>query len=279
MKPVWLIEAGVYGAEADPLLLEIRRQGMHADVVPFRTLQKEQNLTIAGHSLAEDACVVGYGTFPFARQIQLHRRWAPGAWANPGNLDCICYFSYFGKHLLNQRYTILPGVEAIRQQDWLFEILGRDDMVFARPTGCHKLFTGRLISKETFAAGLAPTRYDPATLIVVAAPRTIQREWRLVVVGDRVIAGSQYAEAGNKALQPGCPAEVLQFVEAMLAAVRWRPDPVFMVDVGEADGQLWLIELNGFSCSWLYQCDLAAVVAQVSELASAAWSKAAEMRR
>ena len=28
MRPVWLIEAGVYGAEADPLLAEIRQQGM-----------------------------------------------------------------------------------------------------------------------------------------------------------------------------------------------------------------------------------------------------------
>jgi hypothetical protein len=33
MPPVWLIEAGVYGAGADPLLAEIRRQGMAAAVV------------------------------------------------------------------------------------------------------------------------------------------------------------------------------------------------------------------------------------------------------
>jgi hypothetical protein len=28
MLPTWLIEAGVYGVEADPLLAEVRRQGM-----------------------------------------------------------------------------------------------------------------------------------------------------------------------------------------------------------------------------------------------------------
>ncbi len=38
MKPVWLVEAGVYGAEAEPLLAEIRRQGMVAEVVPFQSL-------------------------------------------------------------------------------------------------------------------------------------------------------------------------------------------------------------------------------------------------
>ena len=28
MRPTWLIEARVYGPEADPLLAEVRRQGM-----------------------------------------------------------------------------------------------------------------------------------------------------------------------------------------------------------------------------------------------------------
>ena len=38
-------------------------------------------------------------------------------------------------------------------------------------------------TKDDFASALGPTRYDPATLVVVAAPREIGREWRLVVVG------------------------------------------------------------------------------------------------
>ena len=61
----------------------------------------------------------------------------PGAWCDPANLDCSCYFAHFGRYLLNQNYAILPGVEAVRQRDWLYEVLGRDDEVFARPTGCN----------------------------------------------------------------------------------------------------------------------------------------------
>jgi hypothetical protein len=48
MHPVWLIEAGVYGSEADPLLAEIRRQGMAAQVVPFRALLKGQDIVAGG---------------------------------------------------------------------------------------------------------------------------------------------------------------------------------------------------------------------------------------
>src|SRR5215469_7996255 len=109
MRPVWLIEAGVYGAEAEPLLAEIRGQGMTATLVSHQALQKESNLSVFGQRLADGDCVLGYGTFPFARQIQLHRRWLPGAWCNPNNLDCTTYFAYIGRFLLNQHYAILPG--------------------------------------------------------------------------------------------------------------------------------------------------------------------------
>jgi hypothetical protein len=203
MKPVWLIEAGVYGNEADPLLAEIRRQGMAAEVVPFQVLLKEKDLVAGGRPLVDGDCVIAYGTFPFARQVQLHRRWRPGAWCDPASLDCTTYYAQFGKYLLNGRYAIMPGVEAIRQQDWLFKVFGRDGEVFARPTGCNKVFTGRCIPREDFASALGPTRYDPATLVVVSTPREIGREWRLVVAGDRVVAASRYAEQGSKSLAQG----------------------------------------------------------------------------
>jgi hypothetical protein len=274
MRPIWLIEAGVYGAEAEPLLAEIRRQGMAADLVPYPALKKGSELLVDGRPLESTACAIGYGTYPFARQIQLHHRWIPGAWFTPENLDCAAYYAYFGKYLLNQNYTIMPGVEAIRQRDWLFATFGRDDTVFARPTGCHKLFVGRCIDRDSFPNALAPTRYDPTTPVVIAAPRSIAREWRLVVAGDRVVAASQYAEGGERAIRPGAPDAVSAFAEAMLGQVSWRPDPIFMLDVCESGGRLWLVELNGFSTSWLYQCDLGAVVSEASELACRAWTRA-----
>ena len=271
MHPTWLIEAGVYGDEIIPLLAEIRRQGMVAEVVPYQRLRKGSSPVIGGQPLAPGTCVLGYGTFPFAQQILLHHPWVPGAWCSATNLDCTVYFAHFGRYLLNQHYAILPGVEAIRQRDWLFSVFGRDERVFARPTSCHKLFVGRCLDRESFAAGLAPTRYDPGTLVVIAAPQPLVREWRLVVVGDHVVAGSQYAVRGERALAPDCPGEVRQFAASMLADVPWRPDPVFMMDVCESAGRLGLVELNSFSGSWLYRCDLATVVAAASVAAEQAW--------
>jgi hypothetical protein len=273
MRPTWLIEAGVYSDEVVPLMEEIRRQGMAAEFVPYQSLRKGAAPVIGGQPFPPQGCVIGYGTFPFAQQILLHHRWAPGAWCSAENLSCAAYYAYFGQYLLNQHYAIMPGVEAIRQRDWLFSVFGRDERVFARPTSCHKLFIGRCIDKESFAAALAPTRYDPATLVVLAAPQPIAGEWRLVVVGDQVVAGSQYAVGGERAIAPGCPAEVRRFAESMLAEVRWRPDPAFMLDVCESAGRLRLVELNSFSGSWLYRCELPAVVSAASELAERTWER------
>lgn len=114
-------------------------------------------------------------------------------------------------------------------------------------------------------------RGRPATLVVVATPRPVGREWRLVVVGDRVVAGSQYAAGGRRAVEAGCPAEVRAFAEAVLGDVRWRPDPAFMLDVCESAGRLWLVELNSFSGSWLYRCALPEVVSAAGELAERSW--------
>ena len=225
MRPTWLVESGVYGAEADPLLSEIRRRGMTADLLPQRTLLREKDIVAGGRLLADSDCVIACGTFPFARQIQLHRPWTPEAWCDPDGLDCKTYYAHFGKFLLNHAHTILPAAEAIRQRDRLYEEFGPDDEVFVRPTGCHKVFTGRCVYKDDFASALSPATFDPDAQVVVAAPREIGREWRLVVAGDRVLAASQYAAGGSKRVEAGCPAEVRAFAESMLAEVRWRPGP------------------------------------------------------
>lgn len=273
MRPIWLIESGVYRSEADGLLAEIRRQSMTGELVPYAALKQGNTPIVGGRALGDGACAIGYGTFPFARQIELHHCWTPGAWCNPATLDCAVYYAHFGRFLLNEHYAILPGVEAIRQADWLFDRFACDGRLFVRPTACDKLFVGRAVSREDFASILSPARYDPATLVVVAPSRPITREWRLIVLEGRVIGGSQYAENSRRSIRAELPADVRAFAERMLAAVHWRPDPVFMLDICESAGALCLVELNGFSTSWLYACDLASVIAEVSGFAEREWER------
>ena len=272
MRPTWLIEADVFGEESEPLKAEVRRRGMSCHVVRHPSISgTRRETTVGGQRLADDDCVVFYGSSPLMRHIQLHRSWVPGGWCHAANLACSTYSAHFGPHLLNRRYLLMPGVEAIHLSDWVFSVLARDGAVFVRPDGVGKLFAGRTTTREGFADALAPARYDPETLVVIAEPRSIAREWRLVVGGDEVVAASQYAVRGVRAFAPGCPAAVRGFAEGVLRDVRWRPDALFMMDVCESGGQYYVLELNSFSCSGLYRCDLAAVVATASDLATRAW--------
>jgi hypothetical protein len=264
-RPIWLFEAGIYGPDLDPLVTEVRRQGMSAEVVPHRALTKGPPPTAGGQPIPPGARVLGYGTFPFARQLQLRSGWVPGAWCDPDRLDCAAYYPPFGPHLLNQEFTILTGVEAIARRDELFERYAVDDRLFVRPTACDKTFVGRCLDPETFVGALGPVRIDPAAQVLVARPREVGREWRLLVCGNDVVTGTQYAVAGRKDARAGYPSEVRAFAEAVLGATSWRPDPAFFLDVCESDDRLWIVELSGFSCCWLYQCDVRAVVASVSE--------------
>jgi hypothetical protein len=270
-RPTWLIESGVYGEEVEPLAAEVRRQGMECRFVTYREVVK------GPAPLPPGACAIVYGTYPTVRHAMLRCDWHPGGWCSPENFDCATYYPHFAEYLLNQRHEILPGVAAIREKARLFREFGRDGRVFARPTSVHKLFVGRLIAEEDFETALASTRYDSESRIVIAEPRELGREWRLVVAGDEVIAASQYADRGVKSIQPGCPDKVFGFARDMLAAVRWRPDDLFMLDVCESANGLRLVELNSFSCSWLYACDFAAVVVGCSRIAIRAWERVQSM--
>jgi hypothetical protein len=173
--------------------------------------------------------------------------------------------------LLNDRHVIMTGIEAIERRDEIFDTFARDGRVFVRPTGCVKVFNGRCVDAASYASALAPTRYDPATRIVAATPKTIGMEWRFVVAEHRPIAVSQYYDQGVTAIAKGCPAEVWAFAEKVLAEVNWEPDEIFIMDVCAAEGKLHLLELNGFSCAGFYDCDLARIVGQASDLAARAW--------
>ena len=271
MKPTWLIEQGVYGNQAAAFRSEVERQGMVCAEVRYQPGKQPPNDILGVPPLADDACVVLWGTLPLMRQIQLRRSWSPGGWCDLDNLECSTYYDYFGPYLLNNDYTILTGAEATRRQDQLFDEFGAEDEVFVRPGCVLKLFTGTVAYKDSFRSAIAPSRYDPETQIVVSTPKEIGREWRLVIVGDDIAASSQYRDHGAVSVAGGCPDNVSLFVTDILQQVQWRPDEVFMMDVCESNGKLHLLELNSFSCSGLYDCELSAVIRAAGAAAENKW--------
>jgi hypothetical protein len=271
--PIWLIEADVFGRSFEPIKAEIRRQGLAWEIVHPGPFLNGLVPSVGGHRLIDGDCVVFSGTYSLMRYIQLHRAWVPGGWCATEQFDFAHYYPFFGRHLLNQPNAILTVEEASSGVEAIFQRFAVKGQVFVRPCGVQKVFTGRCVDREEFVGALETASFTRAP-ILVAAPRQIDQEWRVVVARDRMIAASRYRLEGRLDVSPGCPWEVCAFVEALLADVRDRPDPIYLIDVCTSGSDLYLLELNSFSCSGLYQCDPPAVVTEVKRLATEAWDKA-----
>jgi hypothetical protein len=271
MQPTWVVEANVEGLPSAALQEAIRRQGMAVHVVkPFLHAPFPGDL-LGAEMVPLDACVVFTGTLTLMRYLQSNRRWIPGGWCNFKNLACSVYYAYFGSFLLNRNYALLPITEALRQRERLDASLGRDGMLFVRPDAVDKSFAGKLVDAGSFEALLRPRTSDPTTMVLVAKPQEIQREWRLFVAHSEVITGSLYRVEGQTHLAPGVPAEVRQFAGQVLSATPWRPDPLFVMDVCETSEGLRIVELNSFSCSGPCHGDLDAYVSAASRFAALHW--------
>jgi len=272
MIPIWLIEADVFGRSFEAVKAEIRHQGFVWDIVQPRSFLNGIVPVVGGHRLTDQDCVIFSGTYSLMRHIQLHHRWIPGGWCSAERFDCSSYYPYFQRHLFNRSHQIMTVDVALSQVREIFARFGRDDQVFVRPCGVQKTFTGRCVDREAFADALQPARYlnEP---VLVASPREIAREWRAVVARGQFVAASQYKSEGQMDVLPGCPSTVRAHIENLLVAVAFEPDPIYVMDVCESGSELFLLELNSFSCSGLYLCDAAAVVKVVKELATEQWRR------
>jgi hypothetical protein len=273
VTPVWLIEANAFGRSFEPLLAEMRQHGVVGEVIQPGPFLNGVTPAVGGYRLADRDCVVFSGTYPVMRHIQLHHPWVPGGWCSAENFDCGAYYPAFGQHLLNHAHVIRTLDEAAAETDDLFARFAREGRVFLRPCSLQKTFTGRCVDRDGFERTLGSARYAGGR-VLVSTPQPISSEWRVVVSRGRVVAASRYITDGRLDPSSDCPRGVTEYVTALLADVPYRPDPIYMMDVCDSGGRLYLLELNSFSCSGLYRCDPASVVREVKELAVEAWRRA-----
>lgn len=213
---------------------------------------------------------VFHGSLGNAARIRDELPWRPGAYCNTAAFHCTVWYPAARRWLLHRDWSISSARALVDDPDEALRSLGHPDAVFVRPDSPLKPFSGRVVRRDalTLAALDHGFYYDDDTIAVVVAPvRSIEREWRYVIVAGDVIAGSAYAADGRHALpdQPAAPA--WQFAAEVAAALP-APDEVYVMDVCLADGDLRLLELNPFSGADLYACSPSAIVTAVSALAA-----------
>ncbi len=183
---------------------------------------------------------------------------------------CSYYYAHLGRFLLNTDYALLPFAELPRCKDQFFDTFARDGLLFIRPNSPLKFFSGLTVSRNTFERDyefMGFYDFPTESLIVVSSPKQVVAEWRFVIAGDTIVAGSQYSEQGKPAVQPTVDPKAREFAQTVLNK-DYRPDPIWILDIGKTQtGDYGVVEAGGFSFSNLYACDLDAVVQAVSSAA------------
>ena len=188
----------------------------------------------------------------------------PGVWFNEVDFSFAKSKNGYGQHLLNYDSTVvtvdtfLNGVAT----------LPADEEVFLRPANDSKEVVGAVKLRSEWASELRSSmgvRYGVTneTVVQIAKPKVIGREWRFFIIDRKISTYCQSRENGRLNLQLGAPENVIRFVNERLS--EYTPQPVFVMDVCEIDGPKGkpiykLVENNCFNCSGAYLCDMDKVV-------------------
>ncbi|MCB9693970.1 MAG: ATP-grasp domain-containing protein [Alphaproteobacteria bacterium] len=204
------------------------------------------------------------GSLENADRLARRAVYSPGAYCHTAAFACSAWYGAVPDVLIqrNARFTTAQSLVHHPPVD-----LG--ERVFVRPDSPLKPFAGRVVEVRglTLAALDHGFYYDDEELPVVVAPvRSLGREWRYVVVGGRVVAGSAY-DPSTRAALPDTPGGEPWQLAASIASRLPDPDPAYVLDLAEADGELGLLELNPFSGADLYACDRDVVVREVAAVA------------
>lgn len=208
--------------------------------------------------------------------------------------DCSNYYPNLGKYLLNSDYSILPFGDLKRQSAKLFSIHRRQvnglDSVFIRPVSGNKCFTGQLIDEKLVPHLDSMFKCEPHELVIVASPKRISDEKRLVIVDSKVVAASSYSCENDEryeldAESHNSDTDIQEFITAYQhmkfgGVDRYNHIPYVMDICIEECGRFGgiievqrIVEINSFNCSGLYKCNVDSVVEAIQKHAAKYWSE------
>jgi hypothetical protein len=216
-----------------------------------------------------DTTVFFFGSLQMARKIKREKKWRPGAWLTLDNYLCSNYCLPFGPFMFNMPFSLMRFENLISKRYELDEKYGGHGCLFIRPDSGFKPFTGTVFDVNDLQAkfNLMDSFQDVHgdTIVMVSSPKTITAEWRLFIVGEKIVAGSRYRLSGRFSTSPDVPSEIIEFGTQVLAKTTYRPDPGWTMDIcTDADGKPWLLEIGSLSCSGIYDADAMAVVLAVT---------------
>ena len=197
----------------------------------------------------------------------------PVAYCTKANYFCSKYYSYFGKLLFNDKYFLISLKELVRNKFFYWGVLGKEALIFIRPDSGQKPFQAQLLDLLDLDNFHSKNKDIEHELVLVSSPKNIQGEYRFIVTKyEEIIGHSTYRYQGQITKIPSVPTKALEFCKEVLK-IKYFPDSVFVIDICEDnDENYWIMELNSFSSSGLYESNKENIVKRVTEIAKEEFS-------
>lgn len=202
--------------------------------------------------------VMVYGSKTFAnvtRSINLN----PGSFMND-QFEFEVFKEKLGDELLNCEFIV--GELANLHPTW--------DTFFIRPTGNTKLFTGTVVTKESFRLWQKQQSGKDSPYIghtlMVSSVQEIEEEYRFFIVNQKIVTGSSYQvnKVPNTTRKPSD--ELLEYTQRMVDLFPLAP--VFVIDIAKTNDGFKVVEYNNMNSSGLYGCNEILIVQALNDLLS-----------
>jgi hypothetical protein len=274
MKVKWVFEKDAYQDGTTEKMIDICKQHNWLwQKVDYLVFDSDDHIKWDFH---EDDCVIVYGSFGLIKHVQRKKKWCPGVWCDWDKIKCSTYMAYFGEYSLQDHYAFLPLAVIHRCWDKLFETYGSNGHVFLRPDSNDKSFNGEKVAieyKEQWYQE-ALQYAEPTSLAMVSRPaKKLIAEWRFIVSDRKIVTGSMYRADGKTIMSEIDPVwtfdkQAIEFVDKVITAVEWQPEPIFAIDVCLVDGgEFKVVEIGSLNCCGLYKCNIPAIIEKANELA------------
>jgi hypothetical protein len=203
-----------------------------------------------------------YGSTTFTQLAYSNSLLKEGVFFDPITFSIERYIKEWGEHMLNHG-AVVTTFEELMQADY-----DGNKLLFIRPDDDGKSFAGEVLQfggyREWFERlkMIENTGISGGSRIIVGEPFNIGREWRLWCVEKKVIAASQYRNNFKLEKLQGCPNDVAAFAEAR--CLEFTPHDIFVMDVCETGGELYIVECNCMNAAGFYNANIEAIVSNIT---------------
>jgi hypothetical protein len=208
-----------------------------------------------------------YGSIEWIRQIQRCRDERLKTIYNLPNYDCaIYYYKRFAPFLFNKTHKFLSWNHLKSNFSSILEKYGGN--IFVRPSSGCKTISAGVLNAFLFSECLETfnTSLKNGDFVLIDAVKHIDFEWRTIIKDRKCITGCQYKsfDASTQKLgfdpAPDLPDRVKIKAEEIVSQIHWSPDPIYVLDLVESNGEISVMEINALSTSGWYDCDISIMV-------------------